>query len=400
MNLPCRQVAGGRILFSLKPRCSSNLVSRDAVPSVVAATAPAHRAISSSSIPRQQQFGSDQANGDPSSSSSSFPYTFPSHLPNPSPYDILQISKTATSSEIKARYYDLVKRLHPDRQRSVGVVDSSSTDNTADAKGKGKGKGKAVSSDQGSNDNSNSTSSSSSAEQFHQVVKAYELLSNTTKRKAFDRYGFGWTPSSSSSSASAASQGGYGTFGYATRQEWDELQRRRAFSFSSSSPYGPRPGPTSAEWWTAHDQTGWQRHAAASAAADDAAFFASRQRYAGPQYGSNSRFISIVALVTWTLALVQFNRIADKSEKAARIASDKQREAAHSYQEVRGRAQSLEGRRRFENLRVRAREQKVLEQVEAQRELAGTTPTTTPVVHALPPPPPPPPEPPRHNIQS
>ncbi|KAI8149144.1 DnaJ domain-containing protein [Fennellomyces sp. T-0311] len=65
------------------------------------------------------------------------------------PFDILSLSKNASATEIKKRYYELAKTLHPDTP-------------TGDI------------------------------EQFQQVAKAYEFLSDPIRRNNYLRTGIGW----------------------------------------------------------------------------------------------------------------------------------------------------------------------------------------------------------------
>lgn len=302
-----------------------------------------------------------------SSSSSSHnhnPFPFPGHLPNPTPYDILHLSRNATQAEIKGRYYELVKWLHPDRQRALSLQG-------ADDEYKGKGR-----TEEGEED-MDSSSSTAVAEEFRQVVKAYELLSHSKKRHAFDRYGYGWDGGTTSNA------NGYGTYGSANRWEWSELQRRQRASFGNYH-----------AWMNAHDQKGWQQ-------TSDEEFFFSRhssdhhQRHDGsPRYSPNSHFIACIAMVTWTLAIWQINRLTGQAAQASVAADKRHLDAVSSYQEAKDLANSKEGRKRFESLRARAREGRILDQVEAQKLAAlqarsqqGRAQPVTPS-HYLPPPPP------------
>ncbi|ADV20936.1 chaperone DnaJ [Cryptococcus gattii Ru294] len=64
------------------------------------------------------------------------------------PYDVLGVSKDASSSDIKKAYYGLAKKWHPDSSKEK------------DAK-----------------------------EKFHEIQAAYDILSDDKKRQAYDRYG-------------------------------------------------------------------------------------------------------------------------------------------------------------------------------------------------------------------
>lgn len=90
-------------------------------------------------------------------------YAFPSKA-NPTPYEIFHFPKRGvTSAEVKLRYYDLVRTLHPDRYNS----------------------------DQGK-------TKSQVEEEFKQVVQAYNILKDSKKKHLYDRAGLGWTQTSPS----------------------------------------------------------------------------------------------------------------------------------------------------------------------------------------------------------
>jgi curved DNA-binding protein CbpA len=282
------------------------------------------------------------------------------------------LPRTASQAEVKDRYYDLVKLLHPDRrststgssssdrkgEESIGARSSRTTD---------KGKAKADSEQE------------VIVEEFRKVVKAYELLSDARKRSAFDRYGLGWDGGSSSSSSSSS-------FG-PNVAEWQELQRRRAFTTASGPQndgfwhgYGGDPRTRFRPWQAPHDQSGWQREAGSSYSnfyssssgpraawnGGGAGFYEHNMGAAGagPRYASNRRFFAAVAMVTWTLALFQFHRLGLQSDQAVTHAERRHLDAVESLEEARRRARSEEGRKRYEALRTRARENRVLEQAE------------------------------------
>ncbi|CAO3607500.1 unnamed protein product [Cunninghamella blakesleeana] len=95
-----------------------------------------------------------------------------------SPYEILSLPRTATEKEIKKKYYELAKALHPDKINHLN---------------EGEGNKK---------------------ELFHELSQAYQFLMQPEKRQLYLRTGFGWDPlireqssafSSSSSSSSSSS---------------------------------------------------------------------------------------------------------------------------------------------------------------------------------------------------
>ncbi|KAK9424793.1 hypothetical protein SUNI508_13446 [Seiridium unicorne] len=91
-----------------------------------------------------------------SSSSSSSPFKWPS-CANPTPYQIFDQNITAPYS--KARFYELVKLYHPDRHRQT-PGDTLGHDIRL--------------------------------ERYRLIVAANEILSDSTKRRAYDLYGTGW----------------------------------------------------------------------------------------------------------------------------------------------------------------------------------------------------------------
>jgi len=76
--------------------------------------------------------------------------------PNPTPYEIFGLPRTASSSEIKKRYYQLARKYHPDSRISSTEADQERL------------------------------------QRFRDVVKANELLSAAKSRRIYDQNGFGW----------------------------------------------------------------------------------------------------------------------------------------------------------------------------------------------------------------
>lgn len=87
------------------------------------------------------------------SSSDSHNFRWPTRA-NPTPYEIFNLPPTATPQEIKRRYYQLVKKYHPDSH-------SSSTEAYQERLAR-----------------------------FRQVVQANELLSSARRRRMYDRTGY------------------------------------------------------------------------------------------------------------------------------------------------------------------------------------------------------------------
>ncbi|KAI9492723.1 DnaJ domain-containing protein, partial [Zychaea mexicana] len=82
-------------------------------------------------------------------------------------FEILSLGTHASTQDIKKRYYELAKTLHPDTP--TGNVD-----------------------------------------EFHQVVKAYELLSDPVRRKNYIQTGIGWGDLAFPSATSAGDPWGPG----------------------------------------------------------------------------------------------------------------------------------------------------------------------------------------------
>ncbi|SCV70217.1 BQ2448_1611 [Microbotryum intermedium] len=101
--------------------------------------------------------------------------------PCPTPFEIFHLSPKdpLTTLSVKARYYELCKLYHPDLQQQQQQEASTST--------KGKGKGKAIVGDPPQR------SSTDTSSEFKQIVAAYELLRNPTRRAAYLHSGEGWT---------------------------------------------------------------------------------------------------------------------------------------------------------------------------------------------------------------
>lgn len=125
---------------------------------------------------------------------------FPRH-PYPTPYEIFHLPKTATTADIKSRYYQLVKIHHPD-------IGFSSTD---------------------------STHSNESGADFKAIVAAYELLKSPARRQLYLNSGEGWRRSASSLNRSS-----------------------RASRRTSSSGRSYRPSYPSSLWdWAPGSRSGW-----------------------------------------------------------------------------------------------------------------------------------------------
>ncbi|CAD6900968.1 unnamed protein product [Tilletia controversa] len=250
----------------------------------------------------------EAASTTPSSSSSSSSSSFPfPSHPNPTPYQIFHLSPSASPAQIKARYYDLVRIFHPDRAIALSTPHRRTTE-----------------------------------ERFKLIVKAYELLSDRRRRTDYDRTGFGW----------------------GERRRWGTLR-------TGWEHRGDPASPTSRAR-AKHDQYGWQRNRA-----NDEYFygFAARQSPTSEsqkqRYLPNTHFISLLCILTWTLALLQYSRLAAQASRATQRADKLHLDAAQSLKVAREGARGEEGRRRKEAVRRRVRELGVLEQVRAMESRAN-----------------------------
>lgn len=289
-----------------------------------------------------------------SGATSSHSLAFPSHLSRPSPYDIFSLSRSSSTPEIKERYYELVKTLHPDRR--LNYLREQRQDSPSKTL---KGKGKAKAASQAFND----AEEERIKEEFRLVVKAYELLTDRKRKAAYDQFGIGWDLGSSSSSPGNPFE--------ASAAELSELRRRAAFMQGRQSS-GAFHGWNSQ---AGHDFSGWQReagsgssfyaHSAGPRSGSNFSFDSNfRPGSSRTRYASNKRFISGVALITWTLALFQFHRLSQQSSQAVALADKRHLDAVKNLHEARVSARSFEGREKLEALRRRARESQTLREVE------------------------------------
>ena len=237
-------------------------------------------------------------------------YAFPSHLNNPTPYDIFHFtSRGVTSSEIKARYYDLVRSLHPDRFTTTSFPTASVGDKTK----------------------------TQAEEEFKLVVAAYNLLKDRKKKELYDRAGLGWASSSPLSSS----------------DPWRDWQDRR---------YTRRYNPSYTG--AGHDKFGWQNSGFYSNQYSSSSSSYQNGWSGHGQYASNGVFISTLFVVTWVLAGLQYGRLSLQSQKAIERADRSHLDAAKSLNDAREQARSELGRARYRAFRQRAREQKTLELLE------------------------------------
>ena len=270
---------------------------------------------------------------------------FPAHLSNPTPYDIFHLSRTATQRDVKLRYYELVKVMHPDRLLGAGAHDDGSRE---------------VQKIQA---------------QFQQVIAAYEILSDARKRNLYDRTGLGWQDSSSANSSSSSSNAPpppwWGGRSPRTPDEWAAYNAWSDYLRRSAGAGGAASSARRQGWEfrgaKAHDGFGWQARAGA---AGDWSFygFEAQERMARDRgerrITSNGRLFGAIALITWVLAAAQYQRLSFESARAVERADKRHLAAVQSLAEARENARSSDGKKRLEAMRRRAREVGVLKATE------------------------------------
>ncbi|CEH18741.1 Molecular chaperone (DnaJ superfamily) [Ceraceosorus bombacis] len=224
---------------------------------------------------------------------------------NFTPYDVFHLPKTASSLDIKARYYDLVRLYHPDKQAANHVEGAPLAAEMERQR----------------------------RQEWEVMQQAYDLLKHDHRRRRYDAAGIGWTAG----------------IGSAVR--------------GSTSPWhGP---PSARKGWefrgSGHDGFGWQSYAKAQGSSHD--FYGSNPApdpKSGPRYMPNAHFFLAVGGLTWSLAAVQYVRLANESKERNVQLEQKSALAAQSLERARQLAKSKEGKSRLDSLRKRAREQQLL----------------------------------------
>lgn len=261
------------------------------------------------------------------------------------PYEIFHLPRNTSPSEIKTRYYDLVKIYHPDRiLAQYNEVPSSSI-----------------------KPNTTILTPEKAHEDFKRVREAYVLLSNERKRRLYDRSGIGWDPINHS--------GMEDTFGAPVwkggfPKTADEM---RAYEAWSSSIRRGSPGSMNRQGWEfrgnsrRHDQFGWQAFAGDSNNIGSDWFYGygHARNHANsknkPTYTTNSKFFISLSFLTTILGIGQFFRVREESRMVVGVADRRHKSAAKSLDEARNFARSEAGRTRMEEMRRKARESALLE---------------------------------------
>ncbi|WFD44079.1 hypothetical protein MPSI1_002744 [Malassezia psittaci] len=239
-------------------------------------------------------------------------YSMASHA---TPYDLLQIPKTATAAEVKSAFYDRAKTLHPDR-----VAANCKTERERESR----------------------------TEEFRKVVQAYELLKDSKARAMYDRYGMGWGNTNAIAS--------YGN------------QRQ--------NPWAPRNRPANpSEWEQWHmwsevlrraprgHRASWQYAAGASFSSDH--FYGhpsmSKEEAAKRQKENlsvNRQLFGVIFMVAWIIGILQIQRLNSIGMEQVEAANRQSAQAGKNLEAARQTARSLEGQLRQRALMERVRQAK------------------------------------------
>lgn len=226
------------------------------------------------------------------------------------PYQLLGVSPSASTAEIKSQFYTIAKKLHPDKL----------------------------------DPNMNKKEQEEHLEKFRLVVKAYELLKDKRQREMYDKYRMGWE----------------GMTDVPPRMRW-------------SSPSQFRPA-TQAEWeqwymWSemlrrgrsGHSHT-WQRMAQNEYTSDQFYGYAKvtpedakRQREAAPL---NHRIFFVLFFLGSIIATIQIDGAKKYSTRDSSAAAQHTSMVARNLEQARMHARSEEGLMRQRVMLERARENK------------------------------------------
>lgn len=199
---------------------------------------------------------SHQSSSNPEQPKSPPDHVWPNPPPgqnHPTPYQIFSLDPGAAYS--KARFYQLVKLYHPDRHTSQ------------------------------SNSTSDPISRKIKEERYRLIVAAHDILSDPTKRKAYDRFGSGWH-NSRFGSRNPGESAGAGPFS----QNWEA---------NAANP--------DANIWKNATWEDWERFYHARARAEGRIHPDEAARSTGI-YLQNSYFVLIVAILAFTGSMANFTR--------------------------------------------------------------------------------------------
>ncbi|KAL8745354.1 MAG: hypothetical protein Q9190_002515 [Brigantiaea leucoxantha] len=206
----------------------------------------------------------------------------------PSPYQILRLRKTEPYS--KRRFYELVKLYHPDRCHhdcKIGAVDSLPID--------------------------------VKLKRYRLVIAAHDILSDPTRRQAYDQYGAGWHEHPDVGGTEQ------------TRNKWDFKAEQRWTGFHGHD--SPANNATWEDWENWYHRNDKQPQSA--------------------MYLSNDMFISLVAVCVTLGAVFQINRIEDRKTE---MVEETNRACGMAIQDRKTRIGGLGGREALVREFVRSRE--------------------------------------------
>ncbi|KAI8920777.1 hypothetical protein DFJ77DRAFT_447312 [Powellomyces hirtus] len=216
------------------------------------------------------------------------------------PYQTLKVPKTATRADVKKAYYKLVFSLHPDRVVAGGVGGDPPADRASKKK------------------------QTTDNEEFLRVVKAYEILSSSAKRKAWDSGAF--TPPYSSTSSPSYSYAASGNRSY----------------YYSTYPPPPPPPYSNGSWQDAYTY------------ADPTFYPTQGGGNTQPQYMSNGKLATLVMLAAFASSCVVFWHV-DRVRRQVRAQLNEQdRVNAEFYQERLRRARENGFEKQIAPFRARA----------------------------------------------
>ncbi|KOS16178.1 hypothetical protein Malapachy_2939 [Malassezia pachydermatis] len=235
-----------------------------------------------------------------------------------SPYELLGLPKSASTSDIKAKYYEHVKTLHPD----AIVAEISESEKTQ------------------------------RLEKFRAVVKAYELLKDPKKRSLYDKYAAGWDYGSPTQPSTAWQ--GRGQFRPRTADEWEHWHMwsevlRRAAHQGHHAPW---------QRMAQHNSTSSNFYGFHNVSPDEAK---RRQEEAAPW---NQRIFLLLIVSGMILAGVQIEGIKMYSTHDSSLAAQHTTMVANNLEQARRAARSEEGRLRQQLMLERAREKKRMRDTE------------------------------------
>lgn len=247
------------------------------------------------------------------------------------PYELLNVSKSASAKEIKASYYDMVKALHPDRAQAQPATEKEKE---------------------------------MRLEKFRAVVKAYELLKDPKTRSMYDRYGMGWDTSPAGASGRSARNPWAPQNRPSTPAEWEHW-----YMWSEVLRRAPRGHRASWQYAAADEYTSNRFYGHPNMSKEEAE---QRQRENMPL---NQQIFAAIFTVTWIVAIFQLQRLNNIGMEHVEAANRHSAEAAKNLEMARQNARSVEGQLRQRALMERVRQAKQARERSSIEALPAPTPT-------------------------